>query len=189
MKRISFILLLALSLTACNYVSTVTPATYQGGTPTFIAATATPTADIPPTYEGCAYMWASQDLPALTQKVNDSLQALDKTVSASAYAYGENCVYADGHSTFGAMETDYRVNVEVRDIKDEKALGDMIAKVMGVIIKIPPADTAGPNPGRVEFSFRHGDDQTAVNVQINQYIHDAASLKGAELYKFFHQNP
>ena len=134
-------------------------------------------------------MWASQDLPNVSKKVNDLLQAVDPAITASAYAYGENCVYADGHSTFGAMETDYRVKVEVKNIKDETALGNLIAKVMDVIVKIPLSEVQGPNPGRVEFSFTHGTEQVNVIVQINVYTHDASNLKGDELFRFFHQNP
>ena len=39
------------------------------------------------------------------------LQAVDTNLTGNAYAYGENCVYADGHNTFAAMETDFRVKV------------------------------------------------------------------------------
>ncbi len=185
MKR--FFLLCLFLLTACApsptptispVPSTDTPTPFVTGTP-----------DTTPTFEACAFVWASQDLPDVSKKVNEALQAIDKDITASAYAYGENCVYADGRSTFSAMETDYRIKVEVKDTQDEKALGNLIAEVMGVIIKIPLSDVAGPNPGRAEFSFRHGKDQTNLNVQINQYIHDAVNLKGAELFRFFQQNP
>ena len=178
--------ILVVTLTACA-PSTPTMAPVTPNLPPTAIVTDTP--EVSPTFEPCAYVWASQDLPDVSTKVNDLLQAVDKNITASAYAYGENCVYADGHSTFGAMETDYRVKIDVKDIKDETALGNWIAKVMNVIVKIPLSDVAGPNPGRVEFSFVSGKDQTALTVQIDQYIHDASSLKGAELFQFFHQNP
>ncbi len=182
-----FFLLCLFLLTAC---APSTPLTANPVIPTDTATSiATGTPNVPPTFEPCAYVWASQDLPDVSKKVNEMLQAMDPNITASAYAYGENCVYADGHSTFGAMETDYRVKITVKDIKDETALGDLIAKVMSVIVKIPLSDVAGPNPGRVEFSFVNGKNQTKLNVQIDQYIHDASNLKGADLFKFFHQNP
>ena len=185
MKR--FFLLCLFLLTACAPSPTPTISLVTStDTPTPFV---TDTPDMTPTFEACAFVWASQDLPDVSAKINDMLQAVDKNITASAYAYGENCVYADGRSTFSAMETDYRIKVEVKDIKDEKALGNLIAEVMGVIIKIPLSDVAGPNPGRAEFSFRHGKDQTNLNVQINQYIHDAVDLQGAELFRFFQQNP
>ena len=52
-----------------------------------------------------------------------------------------------------AMETDFRVKVSVSDLKDEKALGDWIARVMGAITKLPADEIPGPQPGRVEFDF------------------------------------
>jgi len=181
--------LLAFILAACA-PSTSTPLTANPATPTdAITFTITDTPTAPSSFEPCGYMWASQDLPEVSMKVNALLQTVDKNITASAYAYGENCVYADGHSTFGAMETDYRVKIKVKDIKDENALGNWITKVMDVIIKIPLSDVAGPNPGRVEFSFVNSSEQTNLNVQIDQYIHDASNLKGADLFKFFQQNP
>lgn len=185
MKQFFFLCIFLLTACAPSSPLTAIPAT-STDTPVPIV---TDTLNVPPTFEGCGYMWTSQDLPDVSKKVNDLLQAVDPNIIASAYAYGENCVYADGHSTFGAMETDYRVKVEVKDIKDESALGDWIAKVMDVIIKIPLSEVQGPNPGRVEFSFINGSKQVGVVVQIDQFIHDATGLKGAELFKFFHKNP
>jgi hypothetical protein len=183
-----FLILCVLLLTACA-PSAPTAAPVTPSLPPTATATATATASVPPTVEPCGYMWASQDLPDVSKKINDLLQAVDTNITASAYAYGENCVYADGHSTFGAMETDYRVTVKVKDTKDENALGDSIKKVMDVIIAIPLSDVQGPNPGRVEFSFVNSSNQVNVVAQIDQYIHDAVALKGADLFKFFHQNP
>jgi len=178
-----------LLLIACNYSSTYTavPITLPGITP---ARTATDRPDAPPTYEGCAYVWASQDLPKLTKKVNDSLQTIDINMTGSAYAYGENCVYGNGHATFGAMETDYRVRVKVTDIKDEKALGDWIAKAMEVIVKIPDDEAPGPQLGRVYFLFSKSDtDQLSVSISIDTYKRKATGLTGVELFKLFYKNP
>lgn len=181
-----------LLLTACNHPSqyTAAPITPQGSTPALSRPTATDTPDVPPTYEGCAYVWASQDLPKLTKKVNDSLQAININITGSAYAYGENCVFEDGHATFGAMETDYRVRVKVNDIKDEKALGDWIAKAMEVIVKIPDDEAPGPQPGRVDFVFSKSDsDQLSMSVSIDIYKRKATGLTGVELFKLFYKSP
>lgn len=160
------------------------------------SATDTPTAKMtdtpesPPTFEPCAYVWASQDLPELTKKLTNSLQAIDTAITASAYAYGEDCVYADGHSTFGAMETDYRVQVKVIDTKDEKALGDWIAKAMEVILKVSDDEAPGPMTGRVDFVFSKSDsDQLSIRVPIDIYKQKATGLTGAELFKLFYKNP
>ncbi len=181
-----------LLLTACNYPSNYTaiPIAPQGSTPAQNLRTATDTPNAPPTYEGCAYVWASQDLPKLTKKVNDSLQAIDINITGSAYAYGENCVYRDGHATFGAMETDYRVRVKVNDIKDEKALGNWIAKTMEIIVKIPDDEAPGPQLGRVDFVFSKSDsDQLSMSISIDTYKRKATGLTGVELFKLFYKNP
>ncbi len=145
---------------------------------------------VSPTYDGCAYVWASQDMPELSRKLNSSLQAISMDVSGLAYAYGENCVYGDGHSTFSAMETDFRVGVKVTAIRDEDALGNWIYKVMQVILAIPPDQLEGPQAGRVDFDFKQPDPaQLFVTVPINQYRQEAGKLRGAALFRLFYKKP
>ena len=184
--------LLSFLVTACNYSSqTITPGASQDGTsePSSLAAF-TETPEVTPTYEGCYYVWASQDLPELSKTVSDALQAVDKNIAGSAYAYGENCVYADGHATFGAMETDFSVKVKVKDLKDQKALGDSIAKAMKIILQLPRQELPGPQRGRVDFILSKSDsEQLYLTVPIERYEHEAARLTGAELFKYFYKNP
>src|SRR5574341_226341 len=185
-------LLLNLIATACNYTTqTMTPRPLDGGTQgPYSFATITETPEDTPTYEGCYYVWASQDLPELSKKVLDALQAMDKNVTGSAYAYGENCVYADGHATFGAMETDFSIKVKVKDLKDEKALGDWIARVMKIILQLPRQELPGPQRGRVDFTFSKSDsEQLHLTVSIDRYEREAVRLTGAELFKYFYKNP
>ena len=47
---------------------------------------------VTPTYEGCAYVWASHDMPELSRKLNAELQDISMNLSGLAYAYGEDCV-------------------------------------------------------------------------------------------------
>jgi hypothetical protein len=188
MKRqfTKLLLLLTLVLSACASVNLVTPDSSEPAP--FIESP--PTTEITPTYEGCAYVWASQELPDLSKKVYDVLQTVDKNITGTAYAFGENCVYADGHSTFGAMETDFRVKVNVPDLKDEKALGDWIGRVMEVIIKLPASELPGPQPGRVEFDFSKSESENKfLNVSIAKYQKQAAGISGIELFRLFNNNP
>jgi hypothetical protein len=185
-------LLLNFIATACNYTTqAVTPRPLDGETqePNSLA-TITETPEVTPTYEGCYYVWASQDLPGLSNKVLDALQAMDKNITGGAYAYGENCVYADGHATFGAMETDFSVKVKVKDLKDEKALGDSIAKAMKIILQLPRQELPGPQRGRVDFVFSKSDsEQLYLTVSIERYEREAVKLTGAELFKHFYKKP
>jgi len=155
----------------------------------FVVSPTTST-EITPTSGNCAYVWASQELPNLSQKVYQALQAVDPNITGNAYAYGENCVYSDGHSTFGAMETDFRVKISVQDLKDENALGDWIARVMGVITNLPPDELSGPQLGRVEFAFSKSETENLfLNVSISKYRKQPPGLTGSELYRILNSNP
>lgn len=145
---------------------------------------------ITPTYEGCAYVWGTQPLPVLSRQFNAALQDISLDVSGMAYAYGEDCVYGDGHKTFSAMETDFTVGVIVKSVKDEAALGDWIYKVMQVVLALPPDELKGPQPGRVEFDFKQPDPaELFVIVPIERYRREAGDLKGVELFRLFHTSP
>jgi hypothetical protein len=177
MKKI-IILLGVLILSACafslrSFISSLT----QTMTPT-------PPATITPTYEGCYYIWANQSLPEITEKLNAAIRELQSTASANASAFGENCVYADGHSTFGAMETDFYVQLSIESRSKEERMGTWIAQVMPLIDQL----TGVPGGlGFVEFSFQ--DNQPSplvVRVPILQYKSKAQGLSGAELFRWFY---
>lgn len=179
----------SLFLFACAAVNSVPPVT-PGHPTTTPGISITPTVSITPTYEGCAFVEASQALPDLSAKVVTLLQGVDPSLTGSAYAYGENCLYADGHSTFGARETDFRVKVPVTDLQDERSLGDWITRVMDLITRIPADELSGPQPGRVEFEFSKSVSETLfLNVSIAKYKTQAVGLSGSELFKLFSNNP
>ena len=145
---------------------------------------------VTPTYEGCAYVWGSQDMPELSRKLNASLQKISMDLNGLAYAYGENCVYGDGRSTFSAMETDFRVGVKVKAVQDEEALGNWIYRVMQVILALPPDQLKGPQAGRVDFDFKQPDPaEIFVTVPIDKYRQEAGNLKGAALFRLFYTKP
>jgi hypothetical protein len=188
-------LVLSLALSACALANLATPGP-SGPTQIVEPRSTTPvtpltsTPEITPSSGNCAYMWASHALPDLSQKVADSLQALGPNVTGSAYAYGEDCVYADGHSTFSAMETDFRAKVTVDDLQDQGSLGDWVIRIMDVITKLPADELAGPQPGRVQFEFSNtASDSVFLNVPITDYQSQAAGLSGAEVFQLFNNNP
>lgn len=83
-----------------------------------------------PTYEGCYYMWASKDLPEVSKNFQAELEKIIPEATGTASAYGEDCVYADGHAQFGAMETEFNLVTPVKDTDDNKDLGKIIEAVL-----------------------------------------------------------
>ena len=145
---------------------------------------------VSPTYDGCYFVWASQDLPELSRKLNAELQNISTDVTGLAYAYGENCVYGDGHQTFSARETDFRVGIKVTTVKDEATLGVWISKVMPIVLALPEDQLQGPQQGRVDFDFKQPDPADLfVTVPIDKYLREADDLKGAALLHLFLPNP
>lgn len=131
----------------------------------------------------CAYQWAYDDLPQLSSSFQVSIQQLQPEAQASAFAFGENCVRADGSSDFLPMETDFNITLQVTDRSSEDELGEWIVKVMQVIENIPPDQIVGPQPGRVSLTFQTGSDQMIVNFYINQYRSLPPGLSNAEIYQ------
>ena len=151
------------------------------------AITPTPPVTITPTYEGCYYIWASQDLPEITEKLDTAIRALQPAASANASAFGENCVYADGHFTFGAMETDFYIHLSIESRSDEEEMGKWIAQVMPIIDQITEAPGG---PGFVEFSFQDNEPSPLiVRVPVRQYRSEAQGLSGIELFRLFYTAP
>lgn len=182
---------LILSTSACYALAAPLSTPPVGATPPTVQAEYVPTvASATPTFAGCAYVWGSQDLPEVSRRLNADLQKMASGVSGLAYAYGENCVYADGHQTFSAMETDFRVGIQVRSIKDEDDLGNWIFQVMQAILALPADQLSGPQPGRVDFDFKQPDPgELFVTVPIDQYRRQPPELKGARLFRVFYSNP
>jgi hypothetical protein len=134
--------------------------------------------------QNCGYQWAQQALPELSDQFVQAMQALQPNAQAYAFGFGENCVHADGTSTFLPMETDFNVTIPVNDLSDETALGEWIVKVMQVIQNIPPDQIIGPRPGRVGILFKsNGQQQQGVTFYIDQYQALASGLSPAVIYQ------
>lgn len=137
----------------------------------------------------CAYVWAYQYAPELTEKLDATIKTLNPEASASAQFFGEDCVYADGHSTFGVMETDFYVRSPADDLTNEEALGNWMAQVMPIIEEIPREDVKG-NYGFVEFWFEKTEaEHVIVRVPIQKYMDEAQDKTGVELFRLFFVTP
>ena len=160
-------------LNACSLPLTQTPPT--------LPATLTPTAE---SYGGnCGYQWAQKDLPELSGEFQQAIQELQPEAVANAFVFGEDCVYADGHAVFSAMETDFNITLQIGDLSDEAELGEWIVKVMKVIESIPPEEIQGPRLGRVSLEFRSGSEQKFVNFYIDKYQAFPDGLSITEIYQ------
>ena len=157
--------------------------------PAPLPPTATDTPIIVPTTAvpdpgSCGYQWAYQDLPELSSSFQQSLQTLQPEAQANAFAFGENCIRADGSvASFTAMETDFNVTLQVADIANDAALGEWIVNIMKIVTAIPPEQIIGPRPGRVSVIFQSGDQQTGVNFYIDQFQKLSSDLSPAEIFQ------
>ncbi len=143
-------LLLTVLLTACNL---------PGSNRDLRSApvTETPSAG----YTECAWNWATQSLPDVSAAVQSAMEAAGLTgVTASAEAYGENCITGEGVvDHFATMETDFRISVEVPSLTDTAALGNLLEQILVVLDTFPPGVTPGPNSGYVGVTFQAGSDE------------------------------
>ncbi|MBI5952225.1 MAG: hypothetical protein HY865_11255 [Chloroflexi bacterium] len=137
----------------------------------------------------CAYVWAYHDAPELTEKLDAAVKAIDSAASGRAQFFGEDCVYADGHSTFGAMETDFYVRMPADDLTNQESFGNWMAQVMPIVVGIPRDEVKG-NYGFVEFWFEKNDaEHVIVRVPIQTYIDEALGKRGMELFNLFYVAP
>ena len=159
--------------------------------PKLIATLSTPHIDqgpegfvtAPPTYpRDCGYQWAQHDLPELSSQLLQSMQIQEPNAQAVAFAFGEDCVYADGTSVFVPMETDFNITIPVSDTTDA-ALGEWIVEVMQMIEAIPPDQIIGPRPGRVGVVFESNGQRQSVSFYVDQYRALPAGLSSAEIYQ------
>lgn len=142
-----------------------------------------------PTSDVCAFVWAYHDDPELTERLVAAAKSLNPEADANAVLFGEDCVYADGHSTFGVMETDFYVHLPVDDLADEKALGNWMTAVMQIVAQIPHGEIPGGRYGFVEFRFEKNEAEfVIVRVPIQRYLDEALGKTGAEMYGLF-KNP
>lgn len=155
-----------------------------------IQNTVTQVTDTAPSPQGsCGYQWAYHNAPELTESFDAEVKALDPNASARVEYFGEDCIYTDGTSTFGAMETDFYVRLQVDDLSKEEDFGNWVAQVMGIVTQIPREDLSGKY-GFVEFTFEKSEMERIIfRVPIQQYMDEAQGKTGAELFQMFYKQP
>ncbi|HEY6074741.1 MAG TPA: M20/M25/M40 family metallo-hydrolase [Anaerolineales bacterium] len=79
----------------------------------------------------CAFTWATQDLPELSDQVQTAIQEVQAGAEARAEAYGENCTFADGRADFSAMETDFTISFQVRSQNEIEEIVRGVAGALG----------------------------------------------------------
>lgn len=140
---------------------------------------------MPPTMEMCAFVWAAHDAPELTETLNKQVQELDSAASASARYFGEDCVYADGRSTFGVMETDFYITLLTDNVNDPESFGNWIADSMPLVLSLPAAEIQG-RFGFVEYVFVASNSETVtVRVPADTFIEQTDGKRGAELFGLY----
>jgi hypothetical protein len=151
----------------------------------FASPTALPqTPAAPSSPEACGYQWGNQELPELSDKFQASIQELQPEAQASAFAFGENCVRADGSvASFSAMETDFSIVLKVEDLTDETDLGEWIVKVMQVVEALPAEEIVGPRPGRVSMTFHSEQEQSVIHFYTDQYARLPSGLSSLEIFQ------
>ncbi|MFN8381993.1 MAG: hypothetical protein U0V02_08645 [Anaerolineales bacterium] len=138
---------------------------------------------------GCGYMWAYHNDPELTAKIDEAIQQLDPSARAFAQQFGEDCVYADGHTTFSAMETDFYIQLPTEDLTLEDDFGNWVKQVMDIITALSDDSIQGKK-GFVEFSFTKTDiDHIIFRVDIVDYMANVSTLAGAELFQKYYPPP
>ena len=129
-------------------------------------------------------------MPELNGPFETAIKALDPDAKAWATAFGEDCVYADGHATFSAMETDFYIHLPVADLSDFESFGDWIVQAMSIVEGLSHDLIEGPKPGFVEFWFLKSEGEHVIaRVPIQKYREEAAGRSGEELFRLFYANP
>ena len=137
----------------------------------------------------CAYTWAYHDAPKLTESLNAVLQEINRDASVNVQLYGEDCVYADGRSTFGVMETDFYISLPVEDLENKDMFGNWMGQVLPLITQIPREEIQGKF-GFVEFWFEHaGQKLMMARVPVQEYLDKGQGKTGTELLQMFSNTP
>lgn len=139
----------------------------------------------------CAWTWANQELPDLTQELaNTFAQAGMGIVEVRAAAFGENCVDAQANKVvrFAAMQTDFYLTIPVEDTADRQAAGEWIVKVIKILEPYVPGKVPGPNPGYIGIRFVAPEGEVNLwfqRVEAEELVKSGKT--GSELYDALHK--
>lgn len=153
----------------------------QRTAPTEVPVFGLPPADTSATMP-CGYAWAQQDLPEIGQRFNADLQKLIPEATGGAYAFGEDCVHEDGSRTFGAMETDFTVDIPVPDLTDDAALGVYLERLIP-FLSAYPTDGLPARLNRIDVRFTISEQEfryVRFELSVGVAVYEQG-LRGAEL--------
>ena len=161
------------------------PSQNESATDTPIAIIITETS-APPS-GNCYFTWATKDAPELTKKLDGAVKKLNPDASATVTLFGEDCTYGDGSSTFGVMQTDFKIRLPIEDLTKHEDFGNWISQTMSIITQIPREEIQG-NWGFVEFWFKKSESENIIlRVPIQKYADEAKEKTGEELFNMFYQ--
>jgi hypothetical protein len=132
----------------------------------------------------CAFVWANDSLPELSNDFNEALKIVHPEAEGYAQAYFENCVTAEGEVVrFHVMETDFYITLKVNDLGDKEVLGNRIKDVLDVMAAFPTLETPGPQPGYIEITFESPENELRLWLMRTE-IETAyeKGLRGSELF-------
>ena len=138
----------------------------------------------------CAYTWAYQDLPELSEQVQAAIRELRPQAEAHASAFGEDCKHADGRVNFLAMETDFYVTLPVSEVDDTAELGGWARRTLDLLLeRFPTGETPGPQPGRVTLRFVSEGEERNLVVPVSEYLALPGDLSDAALFEALSHAP
>jgi len=172
---------------ACSGLRFSLPARNLQKTPfeiTTVAITSVPVqtpTEYPP---GCYFNWAYKNLPELSSLVQAAVEELYPGAEAHAQVYGEDCIYADRHADFHAMETDFFITLPVADLQNNGDQGKLIRQTADLLLaRFPTGETPGTQPGRFNFRFTSSGRESYMSFAMADYQKLPPDLTGADLMR------
>lgn len=173
---------LVLACLALRPISVPTPVSPTGATAVPVTVVPSPTPGGHP--PDCYFNWAYKNLPELSEQVQATVREIQPEAEAHAQAYGEDCIYADGHTDFHAMETDFFVTLRVANLNDDTGLGNLIRRMADLLLaRFPTGETPGPQPGRFNFRFTSSGQERYMSFATADYQKLPPDLSGVDLLR------
>ncbi len=146
--------------------------------------------------EDCIWDWGTRLLPELSAQLQAVLASAGVTdVSATAVAYGEDCIDPQTGDVrgFALLETDFYFTFAVSSLAVEP-LGNLAEQALRVLDGLPPGSIPGTQPGYVAMDFVVGEERYHLWFEITLWwkareagLHGAALLDA--LSRPFAQTP
>jgi hypothetical protein len=115
-----------------------------------------PTSSAPIPHQPCAYTWTSKLLPEESVKFQQALtEAGLINVQGAVEGFGEYCLDTQkNNSSFGVMQTDFRLITFVADSSDFESMGRTLHSCLEVILHFPPGAFPGTFPGHIGIDYQ-----------------------------------